>query len=623
MCSQTLQLWPMAMHQPGAVDYVRRDGRATERELLSTARDLPLLLPLDLDALDGYSAADRRSQLVSSLWKCAQASVARASALRVLPVMHPIAAVAPTARRVQLLLEALLCALVALEIAPKDGCGTACWAAEALCTLYAGLSGVLLVDGALEAGAAVSALCHPSQWSSIAHVLPAQMVRQACLLAIAIAGLLVHPYVLLLSVFDLLPAIPRCRALLRPLAKAVPPVIVITALAAILAVPAVAAARAAGTVGECAAGDVAACAVQALALIMPVPPEPRARRLADDTATEPAVTASAPAADAAPSALLSQLGPLLLLCLGALVLQLGVAVLVDALADQRARALAAAEYAAEHCLVCGCPRSALDRLGARGFASHVARTHAPEAYARLLAESLMTPPAQRTDDDAWLLECASRSDPAFLPSASREYWDVHPGGVGGVGVAGGVGGVSTTSLGWRTAGWEPGSGAALGWQLSPEPSNAQLRAAIEQLAVDSARCWTEVRKGGGARRSGGGAMDGSVCAPCSHSCATPGQANGGGDGLAGLAGVQPLDWGMWVDRLAALERSCMLQAEHTGQATREASRVAAELQSRFGTTRETAAAVAQLAKMVQASSATVERVAAEVAAMRGGQAVTA
>ena len=83
-----------------------------------------------------------------------------------------------------------------------------------------------------------------------------------------------------------------------------------------------------------------------------------------------------------------------------------------------------------------------------------------------------------------------------------------------------------------------------------------------------------------------------------------------------------VDW-MWVDRLAALERSCMLQAEHTGQATREASRVAAELQSRFGTTRETAAAVAQLAKMVQASSATVERVAAEVAAMRGGQAVTA
>ena len=73
---------------------------------------------------------------------------------------------------------------------------------------------------------------------------------------------------------------------------------------------------------------------------------------------------------------------------------------------------------------------------------------------------------------------------------------------------------------------------------------------------------------------------------------------------------------MWVERLAALERSAMLQAEQTGHATREASRVAAELQSRFATTRDTAAAVAELTKLVQASSATVERLAAEVAATR-------
>ena len=51
------------------------------------------------------------------------------------------------------------------------------------------------------------------------------LVRQTLLLAIALGGLLLHPYLLLLSAFDVLPAIPRCRALLRPLAKAAPPVL--------------------------------------------------------------------------------------------------------------------------------------------------------------------------------------------------------------------------------------------------------------------------------------------------------------------------------------------------------------------------------------------------------------
>lgn len=100
--------------------------------------------------------------------------------------------------------------------------------------------------------------------------------------------------------------------------------------------------------------------------------------------------------------------------------------------------------------------------------------------------------------------------------------------------------------------------------------------------------------------------------------------HGGGSALVeGVAGNWPngspaqADWAQWVDRLAALERSCMLQAEHTGHATREASRVAGELQARFTTAQETAAAVVQLTRLVQASNATVERVAAEVAAMRG------
>ena len=69
------------------------------------------------------------------------------------------------ARRVQIGLAGLLCLLVSLEVAPHAGCGTACWAAEALGMLYAGVTGVLLVDGSLEAGAGyLTALCQPSQW---------------------------------------------------------------------------------------------------------------------------------------------------------------------------------------------------------------------------------------------------------------------------------------------------------------------------------------------------------------------------------------------------------------------------------------------------------------------------
>ena len=94
--------------------------------------------------------------------------------------------------------------------------------------------------------------------------------------------------------------------------------------------------------------------------------------------------------------------------------------------------------------------------------------------------------------------------------------------------------------------------------------------------------------------------------------ASPSRVNGG----AGAPTMAHGDWGVWVERLAALERASMLQAEQTGHATREASRVAAELQSRFATARDTAAAVGELSKVVQASSATVERVAAEVAAMK-------
>ena len=57
------------------------------------------------------------------------------------------------------------------------------------------------------------------------------LLQQLALFALGLASLFVHPYFILLSAIDLLPAIPRCRAILTPLAKAAPPVLAIAALA--------------------------------------------------------------------------------------------------------------------------------------------------------------------------------------------------------------------------------------------------------------------------------------------------------------------------------------------------------------------------------------------------------
>ena len=65
-------------------------------------------------------------------------------------------------------------------------------------------------------------------------------------------------------------------------------------------------------------------------------------------------------------------------------------------------------------------------------------------------------------------------------------------------------------------------------------------------------------------------------------------------------------------------RASLQQAEQVSAATGEAGRVAAELQKRYANAKETSAAVGELAKLVHSSAASVERVAAEVAALRRG-----
>ena len=635
---------------PVLLDYVQRDGRVAEREVRSEL-EVPLP-PLD-EVLDAYSLHQRRVQLVEALYETAKRSNARWLTLHRVPLLRPLAVASYSLRRAQLWLSAVLTFLVSFGVAPHSGCGVACWAAESAGFLYTGLAFLLLVDGAAESDD-IFALFYPSSWLRLLGGAPTPMLRQLALLGVSLGALISHPYFFLLTCLDLLPAIPRCRGLLRPLSKAAPPVLAIAALAAALALPAAAAARATGAIGECAAGDAAACAVQALAILAPattrgaaaagssaassaakaVAPaggrgdSDRGGDVRDDSTTLSTITSASASEDAAVEAAsnlgantLSQLGPLLLLALGALLLQLGVAILVDALADQRSRTLATHEYASEHCLVCGASRAELDKLGVRGFELHVRKTHNPEAYARLLADAASRKPAQRTDDDRWLIDCAERRDPDFLPTAGREYYDgpgASPGSIGslaalGGGSAGAAGGHGV-GVGWRPAGWEPGSESALGWKLSSEPTNAQLRAAVEQLAVEGARCAAELRKLGrqdGANAAAGGSGNGTMQPLAALSVPPPAAA------AARIPeGGSSKEWAAFAERLSALERASRLQAEQTGHATREASRVATELHHRFATAHDTASAVSDLTRLVTASSATIERVIDEVDALR-------
>ena len=562
-----------------AVDFVQRDGRLASREMLLDADDglaAAGLTPSALiEGLDGATVHTRRMQLVGQLSAAAQVAVCRADALYRHSWLSPLARAAPILRHAQLGLAAVLIVLVSVGITPSGGCGVACWAAQSCGIFYAALAAALLLDASLETAGGVGTLFWPPSWLDGAR--PVTLVRQAALLALALAALIVHPQLFLLTCLDLLPNIPRCRTILRPLGRAALPVLAIASLAAALSLPAVATAREAGAAAECAAGDAAACAVQALATVAPATVAAFVR--------QPSGMAALEGSDDAPGApaggifsQLGHLGPLAMLGMGALLLQLGVAVLVDALADQRSRSLAASEYASEHCLMCGASRKSLETLGPRAFATHVSNEHAPHKYARLIAEAWRVRPSERTADDEWIVECALKGDAAFLPWARREYWGPLPDG--------------GQKLGWRPVGWEPGAEAALGWQLEPEPSAAQLRAAIQDLAADSARCWAEVRSATRASHAAERAPPSSSKPP-------------------------PADMVEWAERLKAVEAACKQQAQASEEATHEAIRLTTEMQSRIASAHDTAASVAELSHIVNSSCATVEQVAREVAALRG------
>ena len=372
---QRAQLPPFDPHQMASqVDFVRRDGRLATRAVGELEVGLDDLL---LDELDAVAPSALRSQLVRRVHTEALRAATRAAALRRMPWMLPLAHTASAVRRAQLAVSALLIMFVSLGVAPHAACGVACWGAQAGLALYSVLTVALVADSAIgtTAPSATSfvALCSPTTWASTMG-LPAPLLRHLSLLALSVGALAVDPHLMLLAILDLLPAIPRCRAILVPLWRAAPPVLAVATLAAALAVPVTASLGAKSAAAGCAAGEVTACAVQALTTIVPA------------SAAALVGGESGGGGGGADGRAAARFAPLvLLLALGALLLQLGIAMLVDALADARGRQQAARAYASEHCIVCGCTRASLDKLGPHAFARHVGTEHAPHLYVRLIA----------------------------------------------------------------------------------------------------------------------------------------------------------------------------------------------------------------------------------------------
>merc|ERR1719453_2952472 len=110
-------------------------------------------------------------------------------------------------------------------------------------------------------------------------------------------------------------------------------------------------------------------------------------------------------------------------------------------------------------------------------------------------------------------------------------------------------------------GWAPGAESALGWQLSTEPTSAQLRLAVEQLALEGARTAAEVRKL--ARQDDDRGPNGGkhTSQPPPPYGSVPG-AHHNGTAVVGKT-AEPEGF---ADRLAALERTSALQAEQAAQA---------------------------------------------------------
>ena len=323
-------------------------------------------------------------------------------------------------RRCQLAAGALLLLLVGALVPPPGSASSpsssggashaAGWAAAALGWAYAGTAAYLvaeLASQALAVRASVPTTTAAAHAAGLARAGAPAAARQLALGAVGVGAALLHPYVAALAAPDLLLALPIFARLAAPLARCAPTLAAAAALAAAVVLPA--AALAGGAAAACGAGGGgAACAVDALLLALPAaasggvaarrvvvgggggddaPPhvDPQTGALVDDAGGGGAAAAVGWAA----------LLLLILLVVALLLVQLSVAVLIDALADARERSSAAQADAEHRCFVCGAGRATLQRGHSRGFAHHVRHVHSPLDYFALVLHLRAAPRAPR------------------------------------------------------------------------------------------------------------------------------------------------------------------------------------------------------------------------------------
>ena len=275
-----------------AVDVRRRDGSISLYRFAPDASLSALDVTALLSSLDAPSLHEAREQFVVA----GTALVRRVRLLQTIgrrwPVLGAFARHSAAMRQCQLFLGGAIAVTAAVAVLPPGwqtpgrSCdhGALCWAIDALGVVYVALAAALLLVEAtllalyaLGGGGVGGAGGGGGAGRRLGLLLPA--LRQPVLLLVAVTALAAHPYLFALLAIDVVPTLPGCGALLRPLLQRLPALAALGALAvaALLAAAAVSTTLPVGSgcVGGGGAGygkgqySVAGCAAEAIVLGLP------------------------------------------------------------------------------------------------------------------------------------------------------------------------------------------------------------------------------------------------------------------------------------------------------------------------------------------------------------------
>ena len=225
------------------VDVRRRDGSISLYRFAPDVSLSALDVSVLLSSLDAPSLHEARKQFVVA----GTALVRRVRLLQAIgrrwSVLGAFARHSAAMRQCQLFLGGALAVTAAVAVLPPGwqtpgrSCdhGALCWAISALGLVYVALAAaLLLVEASLLALHALGGGSGGGEGGGAGRrlglLLPA--LRQPVLLLVAVAALAAHPYLFALLAIDVVPSLPGCRALLRPLLQRLPALAALGALAA-------------------------------------------------------------------------------------------------------------------------------------------------------------------------------------------------------------------------------------------------------------------------------------------------------------------------------------------------------------------------------------------------------